>query len=284
MNRIIKYMLIVIAVCGCCVLEFQQFATNCNNTISVLQSIHQQTTKQTTKSKNKKTSKQPTKLNERQKEICNEVGLPTNVKQLNVGQRERLFRIEELLQHLDKKYNTTFKYRGYYQAFAPVYQKEKLEEYTDETGEFEYTTLTVENDGSFKDDYPFQLIKPIVRYDFIEYMKNNLERKFKVYVVWGETEIKDIHNINKKSLYGTTEVSCTAFVEHSNDLDITEIGDSIANWYKSLGIYGNTNVIAVNKGTLKNINYDNYGSIKRKQHLTNYLMCKVGEDGTVTIE
>ena len=95
-------MLIVIAVCGCCVLEFQQFATNCNNTISVLQSIHQQTTKQTTKSKNKKTSKQPTKLNERQKEICNEVGLPTNVKQLNVGQRERLFRIEELLQHLDK--------------------------------------------------------------------------------------------------------------------------------------------------------------------------------------
>ena len=274
----------VIAICGCCVLEYQKFATNCNNAISVFQSIHKQTTKQTTKSKNKKTSKQPTKLNERQKEICNEVGLPTNVKQLNVGQRERLFRIEELLQHLDKKYNTTFKYRGYYQAFASVYQKEHLEAYTDKTGKFEYTTLTIEDNGSFKDDYPFQLIKPIVKYDFIKYMKNNLERKFKVYVVWGETEIKDIHNINKKSLYGTTEVSCTAFVEHSNDLDVTEIGDSIANWYKSLGIYGNTNVIAVNKGTLKDINYNNYGSIKRKQHLTNYLMCKVGKDGTVTIE
>lgn len=84
---------------------------------------------------------------------------------------------------------------------------------------------------------------------------------------------------NKETLSGTTVVSCTAYVEQSDDLDVTEIGTAIADWYNSLGIYGNTNVFAVKKGTLKNINYDNYGSVKREQHLENFVMCEVDSSG-----
>ena len=222
-------------------------------------------------------------LNERQISICEDLGLATNYDELSLQQQKCISRIEELLQYLDNKYNTTFNYRGYYEAFAPVYQKEKLEAYTDDTGEFEYTTLTVDDDGSFADDYPFQLVKPIVRYDFIEYMQKKLGREFKVFGVEGETEITDIRDINKEALSGTTVLSCTAFVEQSDDLDVTETGTAIADWYNSLGIYGNTNVIAVNQGTLKNINYDNYDSVKLDQHLSNYLMCEVTSSGSFEI-
>lgn len=134
-------------------------------------------------------------LNERQISICEDLGLATNYDELSLQQQKCISRIEELLQYLDNKYNTTFNYRGYYEAFAPVYQKEKLEAYTDDTGEFEYTTLTVDDDGSFVDDYPFQLVKPIVRYDFINYMQNKFGKEFKIYVIRGKTEIEDASSI-----------------------------------------------------------------------------------------
>ena len=225
---------------------------------------------------------QPTekiKLNERQISICETMGIATRYEDLTLQQQKCIVRIEELLQYLDNKYNATFEYHGYCEAFAPVYQKEKLEAYTDDTGEFEYTTLTVESDGSYKDDYPLQLIKPIVRYDFIEYMKKHLNKEFKVYAIKGETKITDIRSISKEALSGTTVLGCTAFVEQSADLDVTTVGTAIGEWYKSLGVYGNTNVIAVNKGTLKDINFDNYSSVKLNQKLSNYLLCEVDSSG-----
>lgn len=229
---------------------------------------------------------QPTekiKLNERQISICETMGIATRYEDLTLQQQKCIVRIEELLQYLDYKYNATFEYHGYCEAFAPVYQKEKLEAYTDDTGEFEYTTLTVESDGSYKDDYPLQLIKPIVRYDFIEYMKKHLNKEFKVYVIKGETKITDIRSISKEALSGTTVLGCTAFVEQSADLDVTTVGTAIAEWYRSLGIYGNTAVTAINSETFDEITYDNYESIRGKKNLDRYLLCKVSSSGEYEI-
>lgn len=226
----------------------------------------------------------PTTLNARQQAICEDLGLSPIFESLTPQQKKCIVRIEELLQYLDNKYDTTFNYLGYKEAFAPVYQKEKLEAYTEDTNEFEYTTLTVGDDGSFVDDYPFQLVKPIVRYDFIEYMQRKLGKEFKVYGVKGETEITDIRNITKEALSGTTVLSCTAFVEQSDDLDVTETGNAIADWYKSLGIYGNTTVIAINSETFDEITYDNYESIRQKKNLERYLLCKVSKSGNVKID
>lgn len=225
----------------------------------------------------------PVELSTRQREICEDLGLSPVFESLTPQQQKCIVRIEEMLKYLDNKYNTTFKYHGYYEAFAPVYQKEKLEAYTDDTNEYEFTTLTVESDGSYKDDYPLQLIKPIVRYDFIDYMKKHLNKEFKVYAIEGETKITDIRSISKEALSGTTVLGCTAFVEQSDDLDVTAVGTAIGEWYNSLGIYGNTNVIAVNKGTLKDINFDNYSSVKLNQKLSNYLFCEVDSSGQYEI-
>lgn len=223
-------------------------------------------------------------LNERQISICEDMGLATNYDALTDQQKKCIVRIEELLQYLDNKYDTTFNYLGYKEAFAPVYQKETLEAYSDEFSEYEYTTLTVEKNGSFIDDYPFQFVKRIVRPDFMEYMQENLDMKFKVYVIYGRTDIKDVSKINKETLSGTTEVTCTAFVEQSEDMSVSEIGDAIAEWYRSLGIYGNTTVIAINSETFDEITYDNYESIREKKNLDRYLLCKVSKSGNAKID
>ena len=49
-------------------------------------------------------------LNERQKEILEEVGLPTDAEKLDSSQQEAIIAIDEMLTEIEKKYNTSFCY------------------------------------------------------------------------------------------------------------------------------------------------------------------------------
>lgn len=219
-------------------------------------------------------------LNERQMSICEDLGLATDYEELTNDQRKSIVRIEELLEYLDKKYDTTFNYLGYNEPFL---QAETLKAYTDEFSEYEYTTLTVKDDGSFVDDYPFQFVKRIIRTDFTDYLRQNTGLNYKVYVVGGATDIIDIAKVDRSSLSGTTKASCTVFVEENIKLKKDEISNAISEWYKSLGIYGNTNVVVVNHSAFDKINYDNFNSIKREESVENLLICEVSSSGSTTV-
>ena len=52
-------------------------------------------------------------LNERQKEILEEVGLPTDAEKLDSSQQEAIIAIDEMLTAVEKKYNRSFSYSGY---------------------------------------------------------------------------------------------------------------------------------------------------------------------------
>lgn len=102
-------------------------------------------------------------LNSRQVSICEDLGLPTSYDELSTEQKKKITRIEELLSYLDKKYTDVFSYVAYYEGFL---EKERIEAYSSQFNEYEYVTLTVQKDGSFVDDYPFQFVKRLVREDY----------------------------------------------------------------------------------------------------------------------
>ncbi len=220
-------------------------------------------------------------LNERQMSICEDLGLPTSYDKLSEKQKRTINRIEELLSYLDSKYNDTFYYVGYYEGHL---EKERLEAFSSGFSQYENVTLTVQEDGTFRDDYPFQFVKRIVRQDIVTYLSAETGYEYKAYVVNGNTSLTDCSNIELTLLSGNTWASFTIFV--SGDKSVQEghvIGEAISKWYQKTGIYGSTNVIAVGAEAFDTINYENYQSVKREQGVSNLITCDVSATGDVTI-
>ncbi len=220
-------------------------------------------------------------LNERQISICEDLGLPTSYDKLSERQKRTIIRIEELLSYLDSKYKDTFYYVGYYEGHL---EKERLEAYSSSFNQYEYVTLTVQEDGTFEDDYPFQFVKRIVRQDIVTYLSAETGYEYKAYIINGSTSLTDCSDIELPMLSGNTWVSFTIFV--SGDKSEQEgqlIGNAISEWYQKTGIYGSTNVIAVGAEAFERINYENYQSVKREQGVSNLVTCDVSATGDVKI-
>lgn len=220
-------------------------------------------------------------LNSRQVSICEDLGLPTSYDELSAEQKKKITRIEELLSYLDKKYTDAFSYVGYYEGFL---EKERIEAYSSQFNEYEYATLTVQEDGSFIDDYPFQFVKRLVREDIISYLSDKTGFEYKAYIVNGDTKLTDVSSVNIFAISGNTWVSFTVFVsEEKTEQDAKIIGNAISDWYKTNGIYGSTNVVAVGDDAFASINYENYESVKREQDVENLVTCDVSASGDVKI-
>lgn len=220
-------------------------------------------------------------LNERQISICEDLGLSTTYEGLTTDQQKKITRIEELLQQLDKKYNDTFFYVGYYEPFL---EKEKLEAYSSQFNEYEFVTLTVQDDGSFTDDYPFVFAKRLLRNDLVSFLDSKTGFSYKAYVITGDTSLTDVSNVDMISIAGKTWVSLTVFVSgEKNSDDARKIGEAIEEWYKQNNIYGSTNVVAVESKAFDDINFENYQSVKREQGIGNLVTCDVSSSGEVEI-
>lgn len=220
-------------------------------------------------------------LSERQISICEDLGLPTSYEGLSSNQQKKITRIEELLQYLDKKYDDTFNYVGYYDS---ILESEKLEAYSSQFNEYEFVTLTVQGDGSFTDDYPFVFVKRLLRNDIVSSLSKDTGFSYKAYVITGDTSLTDVSAIDIPSMAGKTWTSLTVFVSgEKNDDDAKIIGKAIGEWYQKNGIYGSTNVVAINSEAFDAINFENYQSVKREQGVGNLVSCDVSSSGDVKI-
>jgi len=220
-------------------------------------------------------------LNERQISICEELGLSTSYDKLSEKQKKTIVRIEELLSYLDAKYNDTFYYVGYYDGNL---EKEKLEAYSSSFNQYEFVTLTVQEDGTYTDDYPFQFVKRIVRQDIVTQLSTKTGYEYKAYIINGNTSLTECSGIELPMLSGSTWVSFTIFVSgKKNEQEAQAIGNAISEWYQSNGIYGSTNVIALNAEAFDSVNYENYHSMKREQGVSNLITCDVSASGDVKI-
>ena len=107
-------------------------------------------------------------LNERQKEILEEVGLPTDVEELEYSQKRAIIAIDEMLTAVEEKYNRSFSYAGYV-APGPL-EYEHLIAYPSDGAmsfdSFEVRKVEGEDGTEYEDDY----MNVAIRDDFSEYM------------------------------------------------------------------------------------------------------------------
>ena len=140
-------------------------------------------------------------LNERQKEILEEVGLPTEAEKLDSSQQEAIIAIDEMLTEIEKKYNTSFSYAGYI-APGPLEHEELIAYPTEGSSGDTFSVTRVKKNGKYvyEDEYVYGVVEPVFQEYILKYCEGELGVKnVKVYSM--VTKIKDedsiITNIKK---------------------------------------------------------------------------------------
>lgn len=220
-------------------------------------------------------------LNSRQIEICEQMDLPTNIDELTSTQKKSLIRIEELLQYLDQKYNTTFHYVGYYEK--STLECEKLEAYSDELNEYHYTTMTVEKDGSYNDNYKDVFGGCILEIEAADFLNSNTDSEFKVFALEcrydGETIPETINDFSN-----VTSLTINIIVKGKDkENKLHSYAEKIIEWYKRNNIYGYVNFIMVSDDYFDSVTDFNISSVKIDDNTDIALSCDIYSNGQTKI-
>lgn len=232
-------------------------------------------------SQNTEQEKSIDNLNSRQIEICKQMNLSINIEELTDSQKKSLMRIEELLQHLDKKYDTTFHYVGYYEK--SVLDEERLEAYSDGLNEHYYTTLTVEEDGSYNDDYKDVLGRCLLEVEVANFLNSNLDNQFKVFALECKYRGKKIpETIDDFS--NNTSLTIEIIVKGKDNVNkLQGYAEEVIEWYQQNNIYGYVNFIMVSNDYFGGVNNYNVGSVKIADDTDIALSCDIYSDGQTRI-
>ena len=190
-------------------------------------------------------------LNERQKGILSEEGLPTEYGELRGQQQDAIVAIEELLKHLEGKYGIGFTYAGYVPS-APL-DGEHLVAYP--TGGDKVLDLfeAYRVDGEITDDYITVVIRPIYN-DIVEDFVSRFfdKRDFKVFTEIGHTEIKELPvdpaNLSSKIRAGTWIYIDSANIDKST---FDEFVNRFSNWMEENQFYGSGDLIYFEENATK---------------------------------
>ena len=134
-------------------------------------------------------------LNERQKEILEEVGLPTDAEKLDSSQQEAIIAIDEMLTEIEKKYNTSFSYAGYI-APGPLEHEELIAYPTEGSSGDTFSVTRVKKNGKYvyEDEYVYGVVEPVFQEYILKYCEGELGvGNVKVYSM--VTKIKDEDSI-----------------------------------------------------------------------------------------
>lgn len=153
-------------------------------------------------------------LNDRQIKILDEMELSTNVDELNNRQITVIKRIEEILQHLERKYDEKFEYVGY------VEKSELENEYllaVPEGGNKNTDTFRVECDNDvFYDEYLEQLLRPIYEKKMCKCLSEIIESAdLKIYPTIYETDIIKA-DFSEEDITKNTKSSTMIFLSNEN--------------------------------------------------------------------
>ncbi len=171
--------------------------------------------------------KERIQLTERQISILEEVELPTKVEELTETQLAAIINMEELFQHLDKKYDEEFVYAGY--IFESYLDTEELIVQVKDGTSLDMVSV-YRRDGVITDDYANWLVKEPYQEltnSFFQQYEGGLESKTfsAIYDVKG--------NINTENLLSIVRASSCIFIPESEiNLDeLNELGQKFGEWY-----------------------------------------------------
>ena len=199
-------------------------------------------------------------LNQRQVEICEAVGLPTQVDELDSHQKKAIMRIEDLLQYLDDKYNKSFKYAGY--VAAGVLEDEHLIAYSEDMNIYKTTTLYVNKDGALEDDYVQVYVAAEIESELTLYVMHNWKANAKAFVSACDTETEDITDVSLETLGDTCAFFTIVLEGPATQEDVEKYSNDFISWAKQYGLYGTVETYVVESEDFDDTTIENYENIK----------------------
>lgn len=199
-------------------------------------------------------------LNQRQIEICEAVGLPTQLDELEPHQQKSVMRIEGLLQYLDDKYNKTFKYAGY--VADGILEDEHLVAYSEDMNIYKTTTLYVNEDGTFEDDYVQIYVAAEIESELNLYAMQNWKAKAKAFVSDCDTETEDITTVSLDTLGDTCAFFTIVLEAPATQEDVEKYSNDLISWAKGYGLYGTVETYVVETDDFDDTTIENYENIK----------------------
>ena len=198
-------------------------------------------------------------LNERQKSILAEAGLPTDYEELNRTQKAAIVSIEELLSYIESKYDMEFCYAGY--IAASVLEAERLIVYpAGGTRSTDCFSITRSADGTITDEY----MNVALRAGYSELVLSLVEdaltsENAKVFVKVTETTLTSVPD-DIDQLTGNVEGISVIFVDGSvmSGEQFESFVSSIKQVLEEKQMYGTANIILLNTDTLRYLTQYNY--------------------------
>ena len=227
------------------------------------------------------------KLNERQMQILEESGLPTDYEELTLGQKSAIEAIEEMLVYLEEKYEIPFAYDGY--GTASMFDDERLlakplEGEVADTVEVTREWNDKKNAYEYEDNYETFLAAPLYQQALDAYLSEHLEAgSYKVYATVSRVEGK-----YEKDALGSCSATISLFLDASvcpDEETLDKLAGDFGAWIakQSDGMPNRTVFSVMKDGDLEGINSENFIEIQKSGQRTMYRTCSVDSSGSINI-
>ena len=198
-------------------------------------------------------------LNERQKEILEEVGLPTDAEKLDGSQQEAIIAIDEMLTAVEKKYNRSFSYSGYVEQ--GLLESEHLIAYPSDGSPRRDSFEVRRTDNGYEDDY----MNVAIRDDYAKYVEeiitSNLHNEhIRVFTEIYTTELTSVPE-NKQDYKGKVSSWKAVFLYLTDNDEIPKYVQSIQEILKNENLKYDCEVIFLKEDVIDKLteyNYEDY--------------------------
>ena len=197
-------------------------------------------------------------LNERQKEILEEVGLPTDAEKLDSSQQEAIIAIDEMLTAIEKKYNTSFSYAGYV-ATGPL-EHGHLIAYPSDGSPRRDSFEVRRTDNGYEDDY----MNVAIRENFSSYLTELARQVFKtesvkVFAEVTETTLVEVPS-DEKMYNGAVGSKNYIYIDSSciGQQEFQSYIDELEKVFYQNELYGISEIILLKKDEIENLDEYNY--------------------------
>lgn len=198
-------------------------------------------------------------LTDRQKQILEQMELPTDYELLDYTQQRAIKRIEIMLRYLEEKYGAEFSYAGY--VPAGVMESEHLTAYPTADGSGDGANLvTVKPDGdTFKDNYASKEIREYYESLCTDFVRNYFQSEQAKVVVYGfSTSMKSSDEITDECFHYKIGTSTLVFVSDTicDEEQMKAFAEAMKLWFEEHEIISDSRVSLIRDDDVTGITRD----------------------------
>ncbi len=205
-------------------------------------------------------------LSDRQKQILEQMELPTEYEELNYKQQHAIKRIETMLCYLEDKYSMEFSYAGY--VPAGVMESEHLTAYPTADGSGDGANLvTVKPDGdTFKDNYASKEIREYYESLCTAFVRDYFQSEQAIVLDYRfSTSLNNLSEVTDEKFHFKASTETSFFVSDTicNENEIKDFAEAMKSWFEKHEIISNSRV-TLDHGDVTAITRNNFSDYYKK--------------------